>query len=106
MLAARFPFLLSLALLTEYREVLLRRRVRERHGLSAAEIDRILTEIALNGIVVEPQDSSSSAPDAGDQYLRDLLSARPDAILVTGDAALADRPPTGVNAVSPAVFVE
>ena len=48
------PFLLSTALLAEYREVLLRAKIRKAHGLSEREIDLLLTEIATHAIVREP----------------------------------------------------
>jgi predicted nucleic acid-binding protein len=35
MIAARFPFLVSVELLAEYRRVLLRQPIREKHGVSA-----------------------------------------------------------------------
>ena len=53
MLAGRFRFLLSVELLAEYAEVLSRRRIRRFHGLSEAEIDTVLTQIAANGVVIE-----------------------------------------------------
>jgi uncharacterized protein len=46
MLAAAFPFVLSQDLLTEYRAVLVRPRLRKRHGLAVAEVETILTDIA------------------------------------------------------------
>ena len=50
-----FPFLLSTALLAEYREVLMRPKIRKVHGLSEREIDLLLTEIATHAIVREPE---------------------------------------------------
>ena len=44
MLSAAFPFVLSEALLTEYRTVLVRPNLRKLHGLTVAEVDTILTE--------------------------------------------------------------
>ena len=52
MLAARFPFALSEALLAEYRAVVLRPKLRARHGLEAGDIDVILTELATHAIVL------------------------------------------------------
>ncbi len=101
MLAAKFPFLVSVALLAEYRQVLLREPIREKHRLKEDSVDKILTEIALNGIVVEPAPTSSASPDPGDQHLWDLLAARPEAVLVTGDAELVQNPPEEVSILSP-----
>lgn len=96
MLAGRLRFALSVALLAEYRAVLLRSRIQDRHGLGEEEIDTILAEIARNGIVVAPAPAPLRAPDPGDQFLWDLLDSTPGAVLVTGDADLrgAERPAT------------
>ncbi len=90
MLSAAFPFVVSTALLAEYRNVLLRPKLTKLHGLSAEQIDIVLTELAQHGIVLTPQASQTvlSAPDPGDQFLWDLLALRPDLMLVTGDQRL------------------
>lgn len=88
MLEGRFPFLLSPALLAEYREVLRRPRLRSRHGVSDDELEQLLTEITLQAMVVERPAPGPPAPDPGDQHLWDLLAARPGAVLVTGENAL------------------
>jgi uncharacterized protein with PIN domain len=64
MLAAAFPFVVSEALLAEYRAVLARPALRKQHGLTVAEIDRLLTDIAQHAIVLTPG-VGSPAPDAG-----------------------------------------
>ena len=87
MLAASFPFVVSEALLAEYRTVLLRPPVRKLHGLTVAEVEIILTDIAQNAIVLVPA-ASPRAPDPGDQLLWDLLGADPRLLLVTGDKLL------------------
>jgi uncharacterized protein len=86
MLAAAFPFVVSEALLAEYRAVLVRPALRKQHGLTVAEIERLLTDIAQHAIVLAPG-VGSRAPDASDQLLWDLLAARADLLLVTGDKA-------------------
>lgn len=90
MLSAAFPFVVSEALLAEYREVLLRPRLCKLHGLSAAKIDAILTDMARHTIVLTPAGAgvSTKAPDAGDQFLWNLLGSRADLVLVTGDKLL------------------
>ena len=87
MLRAAFPFVLSEALLAEYRSVLLRSAIRRLHGLSAVEVDTILTTLVRHAIVLVPV-SAPPAPDPGDQLLWELLSVRTDLRLVTGDKLL------------------
>jgi putative PIN family toxin of toxin-antitoxin system len=98
-----FPFLLSTALLAEYREVLLRAKIRKVHGLSEREIDLLLTEIATHAIVREPE-AASGAPDSKDLWA--LALSVPGSALVTGDLTLARKPPPGSNVLSARQFVE
>lgn len=84
MLAASFPFVVSSALLAEYRDVLGRAKLRKLHGLSLDEIEALLVELAQHAIVLQPI-AAPAAPDPGDQHLWELLAARSDLILVTGD---------------------
>lgn len=89
MLAAAFPFVVSEALLAEYRTVLVRPNLRKLHGLTVDEIESILTDLAQHAIVSNPPRSAAPpAPDPGDQLLWDLLAARADLLLVTGDRLL------------------
>lgn len=88
MIAGRFRFLLSLELLAEYREVLLRPKIRRRHGLSPAETDVILTEIAANATIVDIEPGGTKTRSQ-DLHLRRILAAAPAARLVTGDRSLA-----------------
>ena len=102
MLVGAFHFLLSPNLLAEYRRVLLRRQIRARHGLTAAEVDILLTDIAANGQVRDPAARHApSAPDPGDDHLWRLLHAAPGATLVTGDRRLIDQPPRFASVVTP-----
>lgn len=87
MLAARFRFAVSEALLAEYRDVLARPRLCKAHGLDTAERETLLTEIAQHAIVLRPV-ATHPAPDPGDQHLWELLAAHPDLLLVTGDKLL------------------
>lgn len=104
MVAGRILFLLSVELVDEYRRVLLRQAIRARHGLSEAEVDRILTELLRNAAVREPVASSHSAPDSGDQHLWDLLAAQRRAVLVTGDRRLLESPAHEARVMSPDAF--
>jgi len=87
MLAAAFPFAVSTALLAEYRDVLHRPRLRKLHGLTADETETVLVEMAAHAIVL-PTVPATAAPDPGDQHLWDLLAAREELILATGDKRL------------------
>ena len=98
--------LLSMDLLAEYREVLLRPKIRSRHGLVDSEIDTILTAIAENAVVCDPTEPPSAPPDRGDLHLWALLAARPDAVVVTGDQALIDGAPDWATVLPPRIFVE
>ena len=107
MLVGTFPFLLSTELLEEYRSVLLRPNLRKLHGLSAGEVDAVLTDIAVNAVVREPQVGPAlRAPDRGDDHLWQLLATAPGSTLVTGDRALLASPPEFAHVLSPRVFID
>jgi putative PIN family toxin of toxin-antitoxin system len=104
MITGAFPFLLSVELLAEYREVLLRPKILVRHGLREDEVDALLVGLATMAAVREPAQPESGQPDV-DAHLLALLAMHGDALLVTGDAALLDRAPAG-RVVTPAQFVQ
>lgn len=104
MLEGRFPFLLSVELLAEYRQVLLRPRIRRRHGLTAGEVDRLLQAIAYHAIVRDP--ATGSGGGGGDEHLFRLLGTDPVAVLVTGDRALLDDSPPGASVLRPRAYLE
>lgn len=87
MLDAAFPFVVSEALLAEYRDVLDRPRLCRAHGLDPREREALLTQITRNAIVLEPR-PAPPAPDPGDQHLWELLAAHDHTRLVTGDLRL------------------
>ena len=107
MLSAAFPFVVSEALLAEYRAVLLRPKLIKLHGLSEPEVDVILTDMVRHAIVLTTFHSSSSpiAPDPGDQFLWDLLATRADLMLVTGDQLLLQNTIMQQRVISPTEFV-
>ena len=107
MLRASFRFVLSEALLAEYRHVLLRPKLLKLHGLAAAEVDQILTDLALHAIVlpVAPQIDKLLAPDPGDQFLWNLLASRDDLVLVTGERLLLQAGPLQARVMSAADFL-
>jgi predicted nucleic acid-binding protein len=87
MLTGQFPFVVSEALLAEYRDVLARPRLCKAHGLDAAARETLLVELAQHAIVLQPV-AAVAAPAPGDQHLWNLLAARDDLRLVTGDKRL------------------
>lgn len=105
MLGATFAFVLSEALLAEYRTVLLRQRLRKLHGLTVEEIEAILTNLAQHAIVLSPG-LAPAAPDPGDQLLWDLLAVRADLMLVTGDKPLLQDAAMQGRVTSPQAFLD
>lgn len=106
MLGGRFTYLISLDLLAEYREVLLRSTIRRRHGLTGAEVEVVLTELALNGTLHDPAPTVTALPDADDRHLWALLEDSAGAVLVTGDDALRRRAPDPTRVLSPRQFLD
>ena len=105
MLAGDFPFYLSIDLLAEYRQVLLRKKIQHLHGLSDEDIDRLLEVIVANGILREPTPTGQESPDPGDQFLWDLLAAQPKALLVTGDKALLEDARQAASVITPSSYI-
>ena len=104
MLSAAFPFVVSEALLAEYRTVLVRPNLRKLHGLTISELETILTDVAQHAIVLVPV-VAPPAPDPGDQLLWELLAARGDLVLVMGDKALLKDARMQGRLISPQAFV-
>jgi len=105
MLQGSFSFLLSVPLLKEYREVLLRPAIARLHKLAQADIEAILETIAANAILREPLAAEQNAPDQGDQHLWNLLAVRKEAILITGDKLLLANPPESARVISAQSFI-
>ena len=104
MLGAAFPFVLSEALLAEYRALLVRPVLRKLHGLTVSEVEAILTDLAQPAIVLAPV-AAPPASDAGDQLLWELLAAKADLVLVTGDKLLLRDAGMQGRVISPQAFV-
>lgn len=96
--------LMSPALLDEYRAVLLRPRIADRHGLNANQIDELLSAIVQHAVWRTPQPAVNSAPDPGDNLLWALLEAEPTSTLVTGDTRLLNIPPFETRVMSVAAY--
>lgn len=108
MLSAAFAFVVSEALLAEYRTVLLRPKLCKLHGLTESEVDTILTDIARHAIALTPSggpNMTSNAPDPGDQFLWELLNTRADLVLVTGDKLLLADPAMQQRVIVPQAFM-
>ena len=106
MLEGRLLYLLSPALLREYRLVLVRTKLARVHGLGEAEIDRLLTELTSNAVWRDPSpDAMESAPDPGDEHVWALLAGEPAAILVTGDRLLLEHPRSGSSVITPSACI-
>lgn len=107
MLGAAFAFVLSEALLAEYRSVLVRPRLCKLHGFSSPEIDTILLDIARHAAVLSPVKTVATpvAPDPGDQFMWDLLTTRADLVLVTGDKLLLQDKAMQQRVISPQIFI-
>ncbi len=103
---AEFRYLLSVRLLAEYREALLRPHLQASHKKSEAAVDAILAEFVVNAIMREEAATLEPAPDPDDDHLFALLATEPGAILVTGDQALHRHPPGKASVLSPRAFVE
>lgn len=89
--SASLPFVLSPALLAQYRSVILQPKTAPRHGLLAQKTDTILTDIAHHAAIPQPGPPAANhanAPDSGDPMRWDLLAMRSDLVLVTGDLRL------------------
>lgn len=107
MLRGNLFYLLSAALLREYRDVLLRPKIMKFHGLNDQEIEQILTEITGNAIWREPPpDKKHICADPRDTHLWALLASEPKAILVTGDRLLMENPRPQSSIISPATWAE
>ena len=103
MLSGSLRFLLSIELLTEYREVLLRPKIARRHGLPADEIDRVLAALVLHAAWREVTPLAAAPSPRGDAHPVALLTVEPGAVLVTGDRELARH--VGKRALSPREFL-
>lgn len=106
MLGGQLRFLLCVELLAEYRTVLLRERIQARHGLAVAEVDALLEVLATDAVIADITGRAENAPDPDDDFLWRLLAAQNGAGLITGDAALLQRPPPRTPVVSPRTWVE
>ena len=101
MLMGSLVYALSPDLLSEYRLVLNRPKIKALHRLSIEEIDHILTNLVTNAIWHEPR-FHVQAPDPKDSHLWSLLAYRPNIYLVTGDKLLVNNPPDFAKVMLPA----
>lgn len=104
MVAGRIRPLISPALLDEYRAVLLRARIVERHGLTVEQIDALLSAIVQHALWRDPKPATRPAPDPGANHLWALLETQPSSTLITGDLRLLGAPPFETRVVSAAAY--
>ena len=104
MLSGTLVFLLSPALLDEYRSVLSRPKLVKLHSLTETQLDPLFAELTANAIWREPK-PGSLAPDRGDDHLWALLSAYSGSILITGDRLLLENPPKQSSVISPGAWL-
>jgi len=105
MVAGTLRFVLSEALLVEYRQVLLRPAIAQRHRLTAVEVDVLLEALVVNASIREPLLVHEGDPQiAGDEHLVALLRAVPEAVLITGDHQLAQAVGPRYTVATPAMF--
>ena len=100
-----FVFVLSDALVAEYRDVLLRPAIAKKHGLSESEVDEALAAFVENAAMADPAEEFPPAPDPDDDHLYALL-AFPETILVTGERRLIANPPRPGSVMSPRDFLD
>lgn len=104
--ANRVRPILSTDLIDEYIRVLERPTLRRLHGLDSLGLTAFLASLERRAEALEPPRAPESAPDPRDQHLWDLLSAHREAILITGDQLLLDRPPAFGRVMTPRQLVE
>jgi hypothetical protein len=97
--------LLSTALLAEYREALLRKKIRTLRGLGERDIELLLVALATSAIVREPE-PRTAAPGTGGGHLWSLVQSEPNCVLVTGDHASVASPPPRSRVLQPRQFVD
>jgi len=88
LLSGQVRALMSSALVDEYRRVLLRPKLRQLHGLSAEGVETILAGLAQHATFIEPE-PVELPENPGDAHVVSIIHAWPEALLITGDAALA-----------------
>jgi len=105
MLDGKLMYVLSPALLQEYRQVLWRPKLTALHRLDDAQIDQILADITSNALWRDPTGTATRpAPDPGDNHLWALLEHDRETILVTGDRLLLQQPAHKHSTMLPATF--
>ena len=113
MLDGRLAFVVSADLLAEYRLVLLRPAIAERHGWEPARVDTLLAELTTAAYLRQPPDKLAPddidpPPDCapGDEHVIRLLAHEPRAALVSGDHRLIDAVRGWRDVLTPAGLVE
>jgi predicted nucleic acid-binding protein len=103
MLDGSIGFIVSDALLSEYRAVLVRPALLARLRMTPAAVDQLIDRLARTGITVQPV-PAPPAPDPGDQMLWELLEACPESRLVTRDELLVRKGRMRKRVIRPEAF--
>jgi len=111
MLSGTLRYVLSDVLLVEYRRVLVRPAIAQRHGQSENDADAVLESLVLNARFREAPAASGDLPAGceaplapGDEHVVALMDAAPGAVLITGDHRLAEAIAPWHTVLTPAEF--
>lgn len=105
MLDGRVSFFITADLLAEYRLVLLRPIVAERHAWASADVDGLLAELTMAAYLRQPPDNDAPDSPPGDEHMIRLLAHEPRAALVSGDGRLLEAVRGWREALTPAELV-
>lgn len=104
MLNGAFSYAVSDTLLREYRSILARPALLARLGMTTAQVDGLVDDLARAAIHLQPVPAPRS-PDPGDQFLWQLLAAHPELLLVTDDRLLLAKGKMRHRTITPETFV-
>lgn len=105
MLTDGFRYVVSPELLRHYGAVLNRPSLVAIHGLHRSQVDVIVSALAANALIREPEHSAVRAEGPADQYLIDLVTSDPRYVLVAGDTRL-QRAELDLSLISPLGLVK
>lgn len=104
----RFSLVVSNDLLAEYREVLGYLRIRRRHGMNDDELNALVRDYRLGGILIEPEESLAGVSgDPDDDRILECASAGRATYIVSGDPHLLDLGIyRGIRILTPRAFMD
>lgn len=102
-----YILLYSATLLEELVDVLNRPRIRDKYGLTAADIETILRLMLLRGQVITPTRSITACRDPKDnKFLEVAVTGQAEALVSGDEDLLVLHPFEGIPIVSPAEFLK